>query len=246
MSVTDLAVENIKNLIITGTLRPGDRLPPEQELAESLGLSRGSLREAVRALTAMKVLDVRQGDGTYVTSLSPDILIESMGFIVDFHQDETLLHFFHVRRLLEAEAAAVAASRIDATGLDTLLGLLEIGEKLAREEVVNQKKLLENDQTFHRLITAAGGNPVLAAIADTMSGKTTRARIWRGLADEDAALRTVQEHRWIYEALRDRDAERARLRAGVHVCGVEDWLRAQIAQGISSAGVADQLEVSES
>lgn len=225
MSLTDEAVERIKQMIIAGELRPGDRLPREQELAEMLGLSRGSLREAVRALTIMRVLDTRQGDGTYVTSLSAAVLIDVMSFIVDFQRDETLLHFFHVRRVLEAEAAAAAARKIGEAELQELSLLIDQAGLLAGATVVDHEQMLSNDHQFHGLINRAGGNPVLAAVVESMSGETTRARIWRSLADENASIRTVQEHRAIYEALRDRDPDRARLRAAVHVCGVEDWLR---------------------
>ncbi|MDP9209413.1 MAG: GntR family transcriptional regulator, partial [Actinomycetota bacterium] len=69
MAVTDEAIGKIKDMIVSGELGPGDRLPREADLAERLGLSRSSLREAVRALSLIRVLDVRQGDGTYVTSL---------------------------------------------------------------------------------------------------------------------------------------------------------------------------------
>ena len=228
MSLTDDAIERIKQMIIDGTLGPGDRLPREQDLALSLGLSRGSLREAVRALTVMRVLDTRQGDGTYVTTLSPAILIDVMSFIVDFHRDEMLLHFFHVRRVLEAEAAGAAAGLITDADLKELQQLLGEAEDIADEEVIDHERMLANDQRFHGLITRAGGNPVLAAVVESMSGETTRARIWRGLADENAVSRTLQEHRDIYYALRDHDGDRARLRAAVHVCGVEDWLRANL------------------
>ena len=230
MSLTDDAVESIKQMIISGQLRPGDRLPREQELAANLGLSRGSLREAVRALTVMRVLDTRQGDGTFVTSLSPAVLIDAMSFIVDFHRDETLLHFFHVRRVLEAEAAASAARNISGEQLAELAQLIGEARQLATSAEVDHQKMLANDQVFHGLITKAGGNPVLAAVVESMSGETTRARIWRGLADENASTRTVEEHQAIYAALLDGDPDRARLRAAVHVCGVEDWLRLNLAK----------------
>jgi GntR family transcriptional repressor for pyruvate dehydrogenase complex len=225
VALTDDAIEAIKQMIIDGRLRPGDRLPNQDELAETLGLSKGSLREAVRALTVMRVLAPRQGDGTYVTSLSPSILINATSFIVDFHRDDNLLHFFHVRRVLEAEAAAIAALRLTAAQLEELSGLVTAAESLAAAAPVDQDQMLSNDQRFHALITNAAGNPVLAAIAESMSGETIRARTWRGLTEDDAALQTVREHRAILEALRLRDPERARLRAAVHVCGVEDWLR---------------------
>ena len=109
MAVTDDAILRVKDMIVSGELMPGDRLPREADLAERLGLSRSSLREAVKALSLVRVLDVRQGDGTYVTSLEPEILLETIGFVADFHQDRTLLHVLEVRRMLESAATALAA-----------------------------------------------------------------------------------------------------------------------------------------
>src|SRR4051812_5807681 len=113
MAVTDEAIERIKEMIVSGALRPGERLPREADLAAQLGLSRSSLREAVRALSLMKVLDVRQGDGTYVTSLEPSLLLDALSFVVEVHHDTTVLEFFEVRRLLEPHAVAMAALRMD-------------------------------------------------------------------------------------------------------------------------------------
>ena len=112
MAVTDEAIEKIKAMITSGALRAGDRLPREADLAADLGLSRSSLREAVRALSLVNILDVRRGDGTYVTSLEPRLLLEALSFIVDFHRDDTLLEFLRVRRILEPAATAMAAERI--------------------------------------------------------------------------------------------------------------------------------------
>src|SRR5918993_2103991 len=109
MAVTDEAIEKIKGMIVSGALRPGDRLPKESELASELGLSRNSLREAVRALSLIRILDVRQGDGTYVTSLEPHLLLDALSFVVDFHRDDTVLQFLEVRRILEPAATALAA-----------------------------------------------------------------------------------------------------------------------------------------
>ncbi|MDQ4111909.1 MAG: GntR family transcriptional regulator, partial [Actinomycetota bacterium] len=97
MALTDEAIEKIKEMILDGRLKPGDRLPREADLSVQLGISRSSLREAVRALSMMRILDVRQGDGTYVTSLTPEILLETMGFVIDFHQDSSVLDLFEVR-----------------------------------------------------------------------------------------------------------------------------------------------------
>src|ERR1700694_1405985 len=94
----------------------GAPLPKESELAAELGLSRNSLREAVRALSQLRVLEVRQGDGTYVSSLEPDLLLESTGFISHLLLGESELDLYEVRRILEAAAASLAAARIDEGG----------------------------------------------------------------------------------------------------------------------------------
>ena len=86
-AVTDRAITAIKQMVVDGELKPGDRLPPEKELSERIGVSRNSLREAVKALSVIRVLDVRQGDGTYVTALEPEQLLESLAFVLDLHQD---------------------------------------------------------------------------------------------------------------------------------------------------------------
>src|SRR3989442_5753401 len=119
-SVTDDAIDKIQKLIVSGSWRPGDRLPKESELASQLGLSRNSLREAVRALSQLRVLEVRQGDGTYVSSLEPDLLLESTGFISHLLLGDTAVELYEVRRILEASAAALAAARIDPDGKKAL------------------------------------------------------------------------------------------------------------------------------
>src|SRR5437016_6488845 len=118
--VTDDAIEQIRELVASGEWGPGTRLPREADLAAQLGLSRNSLREAVRALSLIRVLEVRQGDGTYVSSLAPDLLLESTRFATHLLRGETLLELFEVRRMLEPAAAALAAVRISEEGLAEL------------------------------------------------------------------------------------------------------------------------------
>ncbi|MGY1434532.1 FadR/GntR family transcriptional regulator [Streptomyces reniochalinae] len=223
MAVTDEAIEKIKGMIVSGALGPGDRLPKESELATELGLSRNSLREAVRALALIRVLDVRQGDGTYVTSLDPKLLLEAMSFVVDFHRDDTVLEFLAVRRILEPAATAMAGARITEEELDALGRQLDaLGTEPSVEELVAA------DLEFHRRIVAAGGNTVLCSLLDGLSGPTTRARVWRGLTQQDAVSRTLHEHRQILAALRARDAEAARSWSTVHIASVEQWLRSTL------------------
>ncbi|GAA3233114.1 FadR/GntR family transcriptional regulator [Dactylosporangium siamense] len=231
MALSDDAVGGIKAMILDGRLRAGDRLPVEKDLAAELGLSRGTLREAVRALTLIGVLDTRQGDGTYVTSLEPHQLLGSLSITMDLHQDSAELFLLETRRALESHATSQAAVRIQPAELAELGQILDAAEHLLVAADVDHDALLEHDQAFHRLIVRVAGNPVLASLTESLSGQTMRARLWRELADEGAARRTLGEHRAILAALTARDPELARIRAAVHVAGVEDFVRSQMASG---------------
>jgi GntR family transcriptional repressor for pyruvate dehydrogenase complex len=220
VALTDEAINKIKRMITSGELGPGDRLPREADLADRLGLSRNSLREAVRALSMINVLDVRQGDGTYVTSLDPALLLDALSFVVDFHRDDTVLQFFEVRRILEPAATALAAERMPDADIRKLRVLLD--EVSAAPSV---EAFVANDLEFHRLIAAGAGNAVLCSLIDGLSGPTTRARIWRGLTQEGAVAKTREQHQAIYEAIAAHHPDLARAWATVHIAGVEEWLR---------------------
>lgn len=112
-------------MVLEGELRPGGRLPVEKELAETLGVSRGSLRKGVRALSILGVLNTRQGDGTYVTNLDVTRLLVPMGFVVDLQGEGQVRHVHAIRRLLECEAARLAATRITDEALDEAARILD-------------------------------------------------------------------------------------------------------------------------
>lgn len=220
MAVTDEAIDKIKEMIVSGELGPGNRLPKEADLADRLGLSRNSLREAVKALSLIHVLDVRQGDGTYVTSLEPRLLLDAISFVLEFHRDDTVLEFLQVRQILEPAATAMAAQHmtdIEVEELRKILGMLDENPTI--------EALVANDLEFHRKIAIGSGNTVLASLIDSLSGPTTRARIWRGLTQEGAVARTRDQHTAICEAIASRQPEVARSWATIHVAGVEEWLR---------------------
>lgn len=220
-AVTDRAISAIKQMVMDGTLKPGDRLPTEAELSERIGVSRNSLREAVKALEVVRVLDVRRGDGTYVTSLEPELLMEVMSFVVDLHQDDTVLELLAVRRLLEPSAAAMATGRLDSSDLTHLSTMVdEIADGGTELDA-----LVAHDVEFHHTISAASGNSYLASLLDSLSSSTLRARVWRGLTQDDAVDRTLAEHRAIVDALASGDAELVRALSLAHVTGVEQWLR---------------------
>lgn len=227
--VTEEAIDKIRERIVNGSWGPGDRLPKESELAADLGLSRNSLREAVRALSQLRVLEVRQGDGTYVSSLEPDLLLESTGFISHLLLGETEVELYEVRRILEAAAAALAAGRIDPAEKQ------ELGQILERMRAAKSvEELVEADVAFHAVIAGAAGNAVLTSLLASLSTRTMRVRLWHGRAADDALDETREEHRRIYEAIIAGDPELARAAATAHIASGERWLRAQLAAGNSA------------
>ncbi len=227
MSLTDRAIARIRQLIRDGELRPGAKLPPEQQLAAELGLSRNLMREAVKTLVVARVLEIRRGDGTYVTSLAPGLLLEGLGGAVELLQGDTVLELTEVRRLFEPVATGLAATRV------THEDLVEVERHLsamrdARDDV---ELLNRHDAAFHRAVIRATGNETLATLLEHISGRTLRARIWRGMVDADVADRTIAEHEAIHHALVSRDPGLAQAAALMHVSTTERWLRDHLTDG---------------
>lgn len=219
--VTDEAIERIRELIVSGKWGPGTRLPREADLAKQLGLSRNSLREAVRALSLARVLEVRQGDGTYVSSLEAGELLEPALSATHLLRGRTVLELFEVRRMLEPEAAAMAAVLADQDVLADLKR--ELDRMVAAEDRADD--LIAADTAFHDVIAGAPGNGVLRALLRSLSTNTVRARLWHGLVDRNALDLARAEHEEIYEAIVAGDAELARAATLLHIAHNETWLR---------------------
>jgi GntR family transcriptional repressor for pyruvate dehydrogenase complex len=226
VALTDEAITKIRSMIQSGELPPGARLPTEQQLSLQIGLSRSGVREAVKVLEAARVLDVRRGDGTYVTSLAPRLLLEGVGLAVELLRDDTLLEVMEVRRMLEPVATGVAALRMSDGDLDELSKILED----MRSAADDAEQLIQYDSAFHRTVIAATGNETLTSLLDGLSGRTMRARVWRGLIEGNSSHITLSEHEAIYRALRNRDPLLAQASALVHVNTSESWLRAVLAE----------------
>ncbi|NYI42655.1 FadR/GntR family transcriptional regulator [Demequina lutea] len=235
MSRPDHVVDGITQMILDGELTPGDRLPVEKELAARLDVSRGSLREGVRALSVLGVVESRQGDGTYVTTLDPSLLVAPLGLVIELQSAGHALPVHAVRRVLETEAAGLAASNAgeSQSALGRASAALEdaadvlAGSPGGASADVDHERLLQADIAFHRAIADAAGNPVLAALIEALAGRTARHRLWRGIADAGADQRTQHEHEAVLAAVTDGDPERAKVRMATHLLEVEDFLRAR-------------------
>ena len=226
MSVTTKAIESIRAMISSGDLSPGDRLPPEHELAERLAVSRGSLREAVRALSQINVLDVRRGDGTYVTSLAPSELLSGMVFAMELLQAQGLEEVLEVRRLLLPPATALAAQRVTD---DQLAEMHAVVEQL--ERATDPEEIAALHRRFATLVYDATGNETLSSIlrALQLRGENVR-RAW--LSSDPARRDIATAHqRMLLDALERGDSDMARSIATVQVDERRRWIE-QLRTGV--------------
>ena len=190
--------------IEAGRLGPGHRLPPERELAEAMGVSRPSLRAGLRSLQAMGIVTARRGAGTFIVEGPPQLGKAPLQFLAALH-GFTLDQMYEARRILEVAAAGLAAQRARGEQLaamaDEVTGMFAtLGEPHA---------FLRYDLGFHRAVAAGSGNPIVVTIIGTL---TEIIRDTGRLSMEGFELRASAEaHRRIYDAIRARDEERARL-----------------------------------
>ena len=170
------------------------------------------------------MLETRHGAGTFVTSLAPGLVLDAVSFIVNFHDPRTAIDFLEVRRLLEAEVAGRAATRISPAEIDELREVNNRIRAIAGKRPIDIERMIGVDRQFHAQIAAASGNSALAALTDMLGGQTAPARSLRLAVHASTAGSAVAEHDQIVEALAAGDSERARLRAAVHVLSLEDWV----------------------
>jgi GntR family transcriptional repressor for pyruvate dehydrogenase complex len=208
-----------RRMIRDGRVRPGERLPNERDLARHLGVSRPSLREAVRALAAMNILEVRQGDGTYVTSLDPELLAEPLQLILAIDAS-AILALFELRRIIEPAAAALAARRATQVELDLLRREFERGAGVQQRP----DALIEHDTALHRLVHQAAHNPLLLSVSASLTGLARKSRLQTVQLPENAGL-TIKEHRAIVEAICARRPVQAAKQMLFHLKRIEGQLR---------------------
>jgi GntR family transcriptional regulator, transcriptional repressor for pyruvate dehydrogenase complex len=213
------AVDRLRDLILQGEFSAGERLPPERVLARELGVSRSTLREAIRALVVMNVLVSRHGDGTYVSSLEPDLLAEPFELMVSL-SDESLFHLFEVRRVLETACAGLAAERISDEELVQFDRILEHSEA-ARDD---SEELLDRDVELHTAIVRATRNPLLIRIMSGVGALALAGRR-RTMSLPGVADRSLADHARIVSALRRRSPETARAAMEAHLGHVEESFR---------------------
>jgi DNA-binding FadR family transcriptional regulator len=227
------AIDQIERLIIEGRLAPGQKLPSERELGVKLGVSRPTLREAIRALTMMGILDSRQGDGTYVLDFDAGSLLRPARVLLA--SQGGLDWLFEVREVLEGTAAAFAAERATSAERDEVQAWLAdypSGD-------IDPDAIRARDVRLHALIVTATHNPLLAAMVASMGSALSESRVITGQKPEWEVLGMI-DLKEVAEAILRRDRESAQRAMVRHLEGARQRykqpMREPVADRPSHAG----------
>lgn len=203
---TGHVVAHVRTLIERRSLRPGDRLPAERDLARLVGVSRPTVRAGLRALAAMGVIEARRGSGTYIPAGPPALASEPLRFQAALH-GFTREDMYEARRILEVGAAGLAAERATAEGRSALAEA--VASLFATAD--DPQQFLLQDIAFHRALATASGNPILASMVEMVSALFyERRRETAAHATASERHEAAEMHRRIYQAVRAGEAEKAR------------------------------------
>lgn len=216
----------VKQYILSQGLNAGDPLPPETQLAQELGVGRSSVREAVKALQSLGIVEVRHGNGLYVREYNFDPVVETIGYGMRF-DTTTLSELAQIRFLLERSVIEDAVKRIEPADLDRLENVLAVW----RERITTGESHSDLDEEFHRILYGALNNQTLIKLLEVF---------WIAFENlDDPIIRTVkpieqelEAHRAILEAVKARDANLARQRLMEHF----EHLRERIRRATSTPG----------
>jgi GntR family transcriptional regulator, transcriptional repressor for pyruvate dehydrogenase complex len=238
-TLTERVTEQIKNIIVSGSLQLGDRLPPERELARQFGVSRTVIREAVRSLTAQGLLEVRAGSGSVISNPSAKVIAESMAlFLRVGRHDLDYRKILEVRRLLEVEIAGLAAERHTPQDLALLADILEENVHIGDD----QDRWIQNDITFHAGLADATKNELFALMLDSMREIMVGVRRL-GFTIANASERTLRYHSAIYEEVKLGNAEGARAAMRAHLIEAESTMRQALVLQQAESSVHDRKEI---
>ena len=221
-------VAQLKRLIAEGKLAPGERLPPERELAERFGVGRNSIREAVRQLELLGLLEARQGEGTFVTEATVEDIATPFSTVL-LHTPTLRAEVLDFRRALEPMVAALAAERATAENLARLEQLVTEFEEVVPRPETPLQVLMQLDSQFHYEVAEAAKNGLIKWVMDAVMGllHEFRQQLFENAFRVQAS---PAAHRAILEAIKARDARRAQDAMDRHMALLADFLPSQNAE----------------
>lgn len=212
--VADQVAQQILGLIKSGSLRPGQQLPAERALAEMLDVSRPSLREALRALSLLGVVTIRQGGGIFISSLDPEALLGPLHFFITLDQ-QNIDTLFEARIAIESTLTGMAAERASD---EQVAGMKDI-IAAAAHAVEKPEQFIELDVAFHNLVFEATGNPFLVRVARSLHILSRASREITGHLP-GVLEKSLADHRRIFRAIEKHDADHARAAMAAHLKNV--------------------------
>ena len=219
--ISEEIVNQIKQLISSGELKPGDRIPSERDLATMLGVSRPSVREAIMVLEAMGFLDSRQGGGTFVKALTEVSIMDPLAKLVEKKDPELLRSLAEVRMGLESWSAYLAAQRATEADIAEIRRLYAIME----QEAAKGGWSPDVDAEFHYAITAASHNSLQMHVLDSIHSlfhATIQVALMEFYKQEGHVRLLLDHHHDIMEAIAAHDPELARRKMMEHLAMVEE------------------------
>lgn len=213
-------VQQIRDAILAGDLKPGDRLPSEKELADNFSVSKASLREAIRSLEALGLVEVRQGvsGGAFIREVDLETARNSL-FNYIFFQNPSIHEFTQLRLLIEPFVAGIAAEKV--TGQD--LAFFEENLKTTRNQLDSGSFFYELDTQFHHRMAEIAGNRLILFVIDSLKNAVVNIKLQLEL-DERFSLNVYESHKRIVGTLKRRDADAARKEMHEHIQEVEHEL----------------------
>lgn len=198
-------VQQVEESILKGQLKPGDQLPAERDLAQSFGVSRTAVREAVKTLREKGLVEAYSGRGTFVTNGTSNAIRQSLDLMFRVSQQEGSIHLAELRQVLEPEIAALAASRIEEQLLTTMREAVTAMDRSLHDP----DSYIEADLDFHLAMAEAVGNPLILSLLDSIVGllREQRSRIF---SVDGGPERGQFHHKRILQAIERRDPDAAR------------------------------------
>ena len=202
--VYEAIVDQFTSLILEGAIKPGEKLPSERELCERFGVGRNSVREAARALESARLVETRQGEGTFVTA-NPASMVHVISAKVSADAASGIHHLFEARMVLEPQIAALAAERVTTAELEGLENTL----RRQRDAVEDGGLGLEEDTRFHLGLAGAAKNQFLHHLLSSLLNSLSEMRARALRRDQNVRLRSWEAHRKILDAVSDRERNRS-------------------------------------
>ncbi|TDG00597.1 FadR/GntR family transcriptional regulator [Paenibacillus piri] len=221
--IYEVIADRIKEQIVSGALKPGEKLPSTKELAERFQVGRSTLREALSALKAMGLVEIHQGEGSYVRSIEPQT-VDLPVFDALLMNRETVIELIEARKALEISNAALAAEKRTDEDLQKFEAVLGKMEQVLGDEEEGER----SDMLFHLTLAEATHNAIMARLLDSISTQMQVAiretRRLQMYANKTVSTQLWQEHKAIFEAIRSRDASAAQEAMRKHLFHVEQVL----------------------